>query len=813
MANNALVNIPVLSVNGLTGNVNITYTDLGAIEEAPNDGSIYARQNEGWVISSSGVPAPASDNYTYSYRNNDWVRTVYSNYASNIIINKSTSETRQGLQNKLDALPKDLNGGTLTIVLDAGTHSGDGTSLKVSGFTNCTIEIKGSGIYTSGQQAPTVWTGSLLEVNNIPHSITIEKIHFLDSLDLKNINNIYIKNCSFGTGYVNIASGSKTNCYIFDSFFNNNILGYFNARTNNVILDSVTGSVTSYFIPTSPGRVLSIQYTGFDYVAFFSGLDPVGDSTANDNFYFGKYGEKIESIEEAPNDGNIYARQNEGWSILPSSGISAPAADGYTYSYKNNDWVRTVYNSHGSNIVVTKSIVETRQDLQDKLDALPKDLNGGILYVSLAGGTHTTDGVDLEIEGFRNGSVIVAGGGTYVPGQPASAVWVGSFINMSNLKTYTVVERIHFLNSLNIYNCPDVYIKSCSFGTGYVYTNNSARENIYLYDCYFDNNILGYFNGKESHVILDSLTGNITAYNFRTNYGSTLKMEYTGFDYTTFFSGLDPVGDSASNDNFYFGKYGETSPGIEEAPINGSAYVRKDGGWEVSDASYLENDAVYYMVAGTTHTDINSFLDTLPKNLGGKHVRFYFSEGFMDMEWTDNVNFNEFYNGNISFLNSASIDNSLNIYESIKFNNCSSLNINFYRFSITKTGGASNTTFIELTDSLSINVEFDRIAFIYSVAGTSSLVYSPNASIINFSECSITGVTGFVTTSTRKAASIELHIYNCTGDSTYIIYKSFAEQTIYSPFNIYTDGISSIYTTGVAVSGVPYTLSTYTIAP
>ncbi|ALR91306.1 hypothetical protein [Vibrio alginolyticus] len=51
----------VTSVNGATGDVTIAAADIGAVEEAPEDGSPYERQDAGWVAAGVAASAPAPE--------------------------------------------------------------------------------------------------------------------------------------------------------------------------------------------------------------------------------------------------------------------------------------------------------------------------------------------------------------------------------------------------------------------------------------------------------------------------------------------------------------------------------------------------------------------------------------------------------------------------------------------------------------------------------------------------------------------------------------------------------------------------------
>lgn len=93
MSNNVLINVPVQSVNGLTGAVVLDATDIGAaniahthveadiidlqayLTDAPNDGIIYGRQNESWVeVESATIEEAPANGYPYVRRNETWER-------------------------------------------------------------------------------------------------------------------------------------------------------------------------------------------------------------------------------------------------------------------------------------------------------------------------------------------------------------------------------------------------------------------------------------------------------------------------------------------------------------------------------------------------------------------------------------------------------------------------------------------------------------------------------------------------------------------------------------------------------------------
>ncbi len=51
----------VTSVNGKSGDVTLAPADIGAVEEAPEDGSPYERQDAGWVAASAAAAAPTPE--------------------------------------------------------------------------------------------------------------------------------------------------------------------------------------------------------------------------------------------------------------------------------------------------------------------------------------------------------------------------------------------------------------------------------------------------------------------------------------------------------------------------------------------------------------------------------------------------------------------------------------------------------------------------------------------------------------------------------------------------------------------------------
>lgn len=51
----------VTSVNGKSGDVTLTAADIGATEEAPEDGTPYNRQDAGWVAATGTAAAPVSE--------------------------------------------------------------------------------------------------------------------------------------------------------------------------------------------------------------------------------------------------------------------------------------------------------------------------------------------------------------------------------------------------------------------------------------------------------------------------------------------------------------------------------------------------------------------------------------------------------------------------------------------------------------------------------------------------------------------------------------------------------------------------------
>lgn len=161
MANTTIINVPVQSVNGQTGIVNIDATDIGAaelvhthveaditdlgtyIEDAPIDGTLYGRQDGGWIAASSetGIEEAPNTGLPYLRRNEGWEQPS--------IVSSGISSTGVGIQIFNASAPNSYTIPSATIS-DAGVMSATDKT-KLDGIeTGAQVNVNSDWNSTSG---------------------------------------------------------------------------------------------------------------------------------------------------------------------------------------------------------------------------------------------------------------------------------------------------------------------------------------------------------------------------------------------------------------------------------------------------------------------------------------------------------------------------------------------------------------------------------------------------------------------------------------------------------------------------------------
>jgi hypothetical protein len=449
--------------NGFTLNYGSYGIDIqsSSIDEAPNDGNYYSRQNGSWQISTSGGldDAPNDGNY-YARLNGSWYSFSPGGGGGGIdeapydgnYYSRQNGSWQISTSGGLDDAPNDGN--------YYARLNGSWYSFSPGGGGGGIDEAPNDGNYYSRQNG----------------SWQISTSGGLD--DAPNDGNYYARLNGSWYSFSPGGGGGGIDEAPYDGNYYSRQNGSWQISTSGGLDDApndgnyyarLNGSWYSFSPGGGGGGIDEAPYDGNYYARL------------NGSWYsFSPGGGGGGGIDEAPYDGNQYARQNNSWSIVNSnSGIDDAPSDGNYYSRQNGNWELTVSEALNDNncyvrqnstwSALTKSTiglgnVDDTNDMDKPVSNAQQSAldNKMSTVVSVA-----SENAMLSLSGILDGTIVVRTDLTYAPFQYIGGGDPSVLSNWRELGT-NISSNMSYYTNTSIVN---ITCGSNAFGSGTLISN------------------------------------------------------------------------------------------------------------------------------------------------------------------------------------------------------------------------------------------------------------------------------------------------------------------------------------------------------
>lgn len=587
------------------------------------------------------------------------------------------------LQTAISALPKNMNGHSLTIQFQDGTYNFGTTQINLNNFTGGILSIQGNSNDTGSGTYSVIVQGQNSGGNGIFY---IEKAQ-----------RYVVKNIEFqatGSGASNYllmlvsSSGTVINCKFLKT-------GGTNARGVMVLNNSFS-------------IVQDCNFSALDYAVYAQQNSNVSVVSCHD------YGTKP-----------IYGA----FAVIGS--IVKPMYTDIDSSVSNYGTSSGGLITHKSGVILEETILQadktidipagsTRAAVQAIIDEQPKDLNGHNLTFRFASGTTSSPEVydfgadDLKFKGFHGGILTIRGvadESSTATGTAYKTKLRGTKDNWAGLLNIDDCRRVNVTglqldmygtgtgqvgvrtqdSSVSVYNCRFTYsgTGTPNFTDLYVVGFDPLQSNGEISGCQFDKMSICVLGERSSHYFADNNVsfGTTPLRGYEATRGGIICPDGTVPNANTIY--VSAEGGLITNKNGLI---------LDETVLT----VNKTVNFASSNSSQSDKDAADAVFTGSNMSDLQTIINDQPKNQNGFNLTFQFADGTYDFG-TDQLSFTGFEGGTLIVKGSGTLNTAGGglgvIIQSENtsndgaffFQKCSRVNVNTIRF---EQNGSNNDTIL-----------------------------------------------------------------------------------------------------------------------